>query len=497
MKMKWRLMVSTSVILALVMLGQALYDGWADHGRTRTALLQKAEVLADDQAALLAEPVWNFEFDAMERVLKPLERLPEFRGAILRYPDGKVLIRVGGALDGQDIVRFSRQITHPGADRPLGELTLAFSTADLHASLGQSVRRSLGITVLILIVVNLALALAFSRILRPMERVEQATRHLAEGDLDQDIPETERDDEVGELARAIARLREGVRALHDLQASLSDRIARQTRDLRLARDKAEEAVRARDLFLATVSHELRTPLTSIRAAVALVLTPDAAQLSPKGRELMEIARRNCDRLSELVNDILDSQALAAHQLTIERELLDLCALVDRVIVNMDSLAMQNGVMLHRGDMAAPAWVRGDRHRLEQVVRHLLQNAIKFSPRGRFVLVELIREGQWWRLVIADQGPGIPEDVRGNVFEQFARSDTGLNRNQGGAGLGLSLVRELVALHGGTVTFETCTASDLSDVPAEQEQVTGTSFHVLLPCAEAASPGLQQDQPLAS
>ncbi|RMF19633.1 MAG: HAMP domain-containing protein [Gammaproteobacteria bacterium] len=495
MGFKKRLGLLVSLVLTVVMLGQTVFMAWDDYTRDRDVLRRQADLLADNQAALLSEPVWNFEFPAMEKALSALTRLPDFRQATLRYPDGRILMEIGQLVTDEPVIRVKRDLLHEQAEGPIGVLVVAFAGASVSEAFWNAMGRNLGLLVVTLIVANGAILLAFSLVSRPLDRVRESVLALAEGDLETEIPCTRRQDEVGELARAVDKLKTTARSLHDLQTSLAEQIARQTEDLRRARDKAEAGVQARDLFLSTVSHELRTPLTAVRGAVGMLTLPDAGSLTPKGRELLGIAERNCQRLSELINEILDSQALASGDFALRPQRLDLAVLVKDAINRIESFASQQGVRIHVGRIEAPAWVDADPDRMMLALRHVLHNAVKFSRSGTQVLVSLLREGKGYCVEVEDQGEGISREVRERVFERFSRADEGLDRNQGGAGLGLSLVRALVELHGGSVSFETISADSLEELHNGLTPHTGTTFFIRLPAA--ASLESAGDQPLAS
>jgi signal transduction histidine kinase len=240
----------------------------------------------------------------------------------------------------------------------------------------------------------------------------------------------------------------------------------------------KSADRAKNDFVSTVSHELRTPLTSISGALALVGAGAAGELGSKARQLVDIANRNADRLARLVDDLLQVQRLEAPIDDIRMVAVPLDALLERAAREIGPMALKRGVHVVRtGQVPAGAGVRGDEHRLIQVLHNLLSNAVKFSPAGERVELAARRADGHWRIAVSDRGPGIPPAFRGQVFQRFAQADSGDTRARGGTGLGLSIAKAIVDKLSGRISFET-------------EMGTGTTFTVELLTAEDA-PSLEK------
>ena len=215
-----------------------------------------------------------------------------------------------------------------------------------------------------------------------------------------------------------------------------------------ARREAEEASRLRDEFLATVSHELRTPLTAILGWVQMLRS---GSLPPeKHARALETVERNARAQAQLIEDLLDVSSILAGKLRLEVAVVDLRAVVEAALETVRPAAEAKGVRL-QATLATGSTVMGDAHRLQQVVWNLLSNAVKFTPRaGRVqVLVECCESAV--EISVADTGRGIPRDFQSHVFERFRQADGATTRAHGGLGLGLSIVRQLVEMHGGTVS----------------------------------------------
>ena len=232
---------------------------------------------------------------------------------------------------------------------------------------------------------------------------------------------------------------------------ISDRRAADTERNRLL-EEAREANRMKDEFLAMLSHELRTPLSAIVGWAHMLRTGGLDE--PTVARAIETIDRNAKVQNQLIEDILDVSRIVAGKFHLDMRSVDLVRIVESAIDTVSPLAASKGVEL-RQDLAAeirpccPAI--GDPDRLQQVVWNLLTNAIKFTPRGGVVTVEVRRQDDpaEFEIVVRDTGQGISADFLPHIFERFRQAGTGARRH-GGLGLGLSIVRHIVEMHGGTV-----------------------------------------------
>jgi signal transduction histidine kinase/CheY-like chemotaxis protein len=241
----------------------------------------------------------------------------------------------------------------------------------------------------------------------------------------------------------------------------------QVRDLLAER---ERALRQRDEFLAMLAHELRNPLAPIRNAVYLLGTlrhPDP--LFEKGRAMIDKQARHITRL---VDDLLDASRLELGKVELRRAPMDLVASVAAAVEACQPMVREHRHTLElRG--SGRLIVDADPVRLEQAVGNLIVNAAKFTPAGGVITVEVFPEGGWGVVRVSDTGVGIRADMLQTIFDLFAQSDVTLARTEGGLGIGLTLVKRLVELHGGTVTAS-------SPGPGK-----GARFEARLPLASAA------------
>ena len=237
---------------------------------------------------------------------------------------------------------------------------------------------------------------------------------------------------------------------------------------RAARAEAERASRVKDDFVAMVSHELRTPLNAILGWTQLMARSvgDTA-LVQRG---LDVVARNTRLQAQLISDLLDISRILAGKLTVEMESVDLGSIVHSAIETLEAEAKTKGVALDQSMAEMPAMVVGDPARLQQVVWNLLSNAIKFTPAGGHVRVEMRLTGARAAVSVADDGAGIRPEFLPHVFDRFHQADRSITRRYGGLGLGLSIVKHLVDVHGGTVRAES---------PGEGQ---GSTFTITLPAS---------------
>jgi PAS domain S-box-containing protein len=245
---------------------------------------------------------------------------------------------------------------------------------------------------------------------------------------------------------------------------------------RMARADAERANRLKDDFVAMVSHELRTPLNAILGWTELILKNrhDPALLE-RG---LGIVVRNTRLQTQLISDLLDISRIVSGKLRLDVQSVDLPSLIETAIETVQHAADEKGIAIERRLDTSIGPLAGDAARLQQVVWNLLSNAVKFTPKGGRVRVTLRRQGPMSEIVVEDNGVGIRPDFLPHVFDRFQQADASRTRRVGGLGLGLSIVKNLVEFHGGTV------------MGASEGEGRGATFTVSLPLA--APPVLSEE-----
>ncbi len=238
-----------------------------------------------------------------------------------------------------------------------------------------------------------------------------------------------------------------------------------------------EADRRKDEFLAMLAHELRNPLGAISNATAVLgrfRTPD-----PQLATVREMLDRQVRHLGRLVDDLLDVARIAQDKLVLRRTRTDLADAVRQAVEANGATADARGQRL---DVRLPGRrlpVDADPARLAQIVSNLIHNAVKYTPEGGRIEVALAAEGEHALVTVRDDGPGIPPDLIGRVFDLFAQGERGVDRADGGLGIGLTLVRRLVEMHGGSIEVESA--------PGQ-----GATFRVRLPLLPGAELGAPPD-----
>ena len=254
-------------------------------------------------------------------------------------------------------------------------------------------------------------------------------------------------------------------------------------DRKRAEEALREADRRKDEFLATLAHELRNPLAPIRNALHILKPPatDAAA-AERLRAMME---RQVRHMTRMVDDLLDVSRITRGKVVLRKEVVTLAGVVERVVEATRPLVEERRHEVTLDLPPEPVCLEADPTRLEQVLANLLNNAAKYTDPGGRVRLTARREGGDLVLHVRDNGVGIAADMLGRVFEPFVQADRVLHQSQGGLGIGLTLVRRLVEMHGGTVTAH-------SDGPG-----TGSEFVVRLPALGKDEGGRLTEEPEAA
>ena len=297
----------------------------------------------------------------------------------------------------------------------------------------------------------------------PVRRLAASARKLQTGRFDRPIP----------LAGP-SEVRALGRAFNAMGNDLAELVAKE----QAARRVAEEANRSKDEFLATVSHELRTPLNAILGWAQMLrserLPPDQV------RHGIAVIERSARAQTQLIDDLLDVSRIVSKRLRLSREPVALLAVVESALDAVRPHASAKQVQIDT-DLTDSTLVFGDPRRLEQVVWNLAWNAVKFTPEGGRVLVQLKRTGKQAVLTVTDTGVGISQSFLPYVFEWFRQEDA-RSRSQSGLGLGLGIARHIVQLHGGTVRAES------------QGLGHGATFTITLPVYEPAAHAVPAPRP---
>jgi signal transduction histidine kinase/ActR/RegA family two-component response regulator len=329
---------------------------------------------------------------------------------------------------------------------------------------------------IVLAVSALSLALAFylfgrlrKRATAPLEKMTDVAQKVIEShNWALRAPETHYKD-LGVLVNAFNRV------LSECQTRTSE-LEREMVTRQSVEQELRQADRHKDEFLATLAHELRNPLSPMTSAVALLQMP-AASAATRDKAVV-VLDRQLKHIVRLINDLLDVSRMATGKLSLETELLDVGELLSTVIEGAESMADQNSIRLALHLSPGTLCVEGDSVRLTQVVSNLLSNACRYTHTGGQVKITLLREGPWVRIHVSDTGIGVEPAMQERIFNLFEQADKTLARGSAGLGVGLTLSRQIVELHQGTLT--------MSSAGLDQ----GSCFTVSLPRLDC---GVRDDQ----
>lgn len=236
-------------------------------------------------------------------------------------------------------------------------------------------------------------------------------------------------------------------ALEEANRELERRVEERTAALVLARDEAERQSRLKDEFLASLSHELRTPMNVILGWLSTLESGDAVRdLS----SVLGVVRRNAELQAKLIDDLLDTNRLLSGNLLLEPGRVELTELIWTTLRDLKPAASRKGIELVAHEAAGSVFVAGDHRRLQQVLWNLVHNAVKFTPDGGTVSAGLTLTEGHVEITVRDNGQGISPEFLPHIFERFRQETTATSDGTAGLGLGLTIARELVELHGGTI-----------------------------------------------
>jgi len=372
-----------------------------------------------------------------------------------------------------------------------GVASISTSMARTTAAL-QAHRTQQGVVALLTILgVAGALSLSLGRVvLRPLRVLATVAQQIGQGDFAVRVP-VRQHDEIGTLATAVNQMAvhleqsytelEHKAATHEAMATenarlylkvqqqaevLEAQVAARTQEL-------ETANRHKSEFLANVSHELRTPLTAIKGFVDNMLDGLTGELNPRQLRYLTRLQANTDRLARLINDLLDLSRIEAGRLELRPTTVRLAPLVHDVVASLRPVADARGLQLEAPTTDASVWADADK--VTQVLMNLLGNALKFTPADGRVTVTVAHDGSAWvQIAVADTGPGIAAEDAAHIFDQFYQAAYMDLATRHGTGLGLTIAKTLVEMHGGRLWVESTVGH-------------GSTFRFTLPVAPPVTP----------
>jgi signal transduction histidine kinase/HAMP domain-containing protein len=257
--------------------------------------------------------------------------------------------------------------------------------------------------------------------------------------------------------------------LEELTQTLEHRVQDRTRELQAANEKLQELDRLKSAFVSIVSHELRTPMTSIKGYIENMLDGLTGALSDRQSYYLGRVKYNVERLTRMINDLLDLSRIEAGRVELTLAPLAIAELVPEIVESLQPVGQAKSISIQHWHQGGPLEISGDRDKLHQILTNLIQNAVKFTPSGGQIRVETkMMAGGFVQFCVADTGSGIPPHEQAKIFERFYRGEA-IQVEQRGAGLGLAITKSLVELHGGKIWVES--------VPGQ-----GSRFYFTMPIA---------------
>ncbi|MBN1292729.1 MAG: HAMP domain-containing protein [Candidatus Latescibacteria bacterium] len=345
--------------------------------------------------------------------------------------------------------------------KPLGYAILDVSLESMNRALSVGTRNAIIITLIMILLGALAIIYLVRSVAGPIYYLADATRAVAEGDLEQYVPIT-RSDEIGVLADSfnhmIEQLKVSREKIESWNRELETKVAERTTELEEKHNELEKAYealktldKAKDDFLSLVSHELRTPLSSILLYSEMLLDGLANSAEDRNDFLTTIVE-NCKRLTRLINDVLDLSKIEAGRMPFNFEELNIKGLVAETLTGIRPKLENQSLKFEYDQIDENACLWGDRDKIIQVLTNITSNAIKFTPVGGRISVSLSHKNNMGVVAVEDTGKGIEKKDIPKVFDRFSQLES-IDHHSEGTGLGMTISKSIIERMGGKIWIE--------------------------------------------
>ena len=492
-KLTW-LIAGGSVVAALI---AAAGFAWFDLHRVRQNTNSQVSAIAAIVASQVAPAITLEDSPAASEILRSLAADSLIQEASLYDAAGRCFAwfyRSAGTAcppkpkDGFSSRAHALVLARPVTmeDDRLGTLALVARVPSIAALLREYLNSAALIFFLSLVVAAVVAMVLQRRVSAPILSIARVAQEISRTHRFNDRVNVSSSDELGVLAESfnsmLGEIERRDAQLARQRLRLEEQVAERNRvngELRVAKDKAEEAARLKSQFLANMSHEIRTPMNGVVGMLSLVLERCTDQ---EEREQLTVAQTAAQSLVSLLNDILDLSKIEAGRMTVEAIDFDLREVVHSALQMFEILVLDKRLELRlECDAECPGRVRGDPVRLRQVLINLVGNAVKFTSQGGISLDITPSASGRLRFAVNDTGIGIAPGQRVAIFDAFTQADGSHTRRFGGTGLGLTITRRLVNLMGG-------------DLQVDSSPGHGSCFFFDLPLAAGTEPGTSANQP---
>jgi signal transduction histidine kinase len=239
--------------------------------------------------------------------------------------------------------------------------------------------------------------------------------------------------------------------LKEANATLEERVQERTAELEEANRKLSVLNEMKSNFVSNISHELQTPLTHIIGYLDLMMDSGIENLNSEQKESLKVIKKASARLGHLIEDLILFSTSKAGKISLEKEVFDLVTLIEEDVEKANIVAQGKSIAVKVSSPYEKMFVLADRHKINWVINHLIENAIKFTPEGGLIKISISRDGDQVQTCVEDSGVGIEKESLTEIFEPFHQLDGSSTRKQGGTGLGLALVKKILEAHGQAIS----------------------------------------------